>query len=194
MIARTGFPEYLESIAIGPNADFLKNKTSMCEVVNQFQTEVNLTYMWKKVERDRDTLTATRTFVKNFMLDAPNLDTEFLLHYTRKVNNINPQVRDTVKFEVREALKKASTIINHTTIAPITAAAITTVSERNFTPSLPVHEDSDFLSKLSDLMDSCDSPCDYFSPVTDKIAYLDGFNGKLVGYSYLGFFLFTVIY
>ena len=26
------------------------------------------------------------------------------------------------------------------------------------------------------------------------IGFLDGFNGKLVGYSYLGFFLFTVLY
>lgn len=28
----------------------------------------------------------------------------------------------------------------------------------------------------------------------DVIGFLDGFNGKLVGYSYLGFFLFTVVY
>jgi GH24 family phage-related lysozyme (muramidase) len=194
MIARTGFPEYLETIAIGPNAEFLKNNTDLCHVANQFSTEVNLTYMWKQVERSRDTLAATRQFVKNFMLDAPDLDTEFLMHYTKKIDNINPQVRDTIKFETREALKKAVTITNHvvttatttnnvTTTATTSAtttmgAAVTTSSApgRNFDATKPIHEDSSFLSKLSNLMDACDSPCDYFAPVTDKI-------GSLIDYS-----------
>ena len=189
MIAKTGFPEYLESIAIGPNADFLKTNTDLCHVANQFSTEVNLTYIWKQVERAKDTLTATRQFVKNFMLDAPDLDTEFLLHYTKKIENLSPAIRDAVKFETREALKKASTITNHTTAAVVSAApaaptsapnrsGVTTssVAGRNFDSAAPIHEDNNFLSKLSDMMDSCDSPCDYFNPVTDKI-------GSLVDYS-----------
>lgn len=187
MIAKTGFPEYLESIAIGHNANFLKNNTDLCHVVNQFETEVNLTYMWKQVERSKDTLTATRNFVKNFMLDATDLDTEFLLHYTKKIDNLNPQIRDQVKFETREALKKASTTTNHTTTSvsatPVTttasslgAATTSSVPGRNFDRTKPIHEDSNFLSKLADLMDACDSPCDYFAPVTDKI-------GSLVDYS-----------
>lgn len=168
MIARTGFPEYLESVTIGPNADFLKTNTDLCHVVSQFETEVNLTYMWKQVERARDTLTAARNFVKNFMLDAPDLDTEFLMHYTKKVENLSPQIRDTIKLETRQALLKSSTIVNHTTAA--------TTSARNFDPTKPIHEDSDFLSKLAALADACDAPCDYFQPVTDKI-------GSLIDYS-----------
>lgn len=181
MIAKTGFPEYLESIAIGPNADFIKNNTDLCHVANQFSTEVNLTYMWKRVERSNDTLTAARQFVKNFMLDAPDLDTEFLLHYTTKVDRLAPETRDVIKFEVREALKRASTTVNHTTSAasvevePTKQAGYATTSSapgRNFSPSSPIHQDSSFLSKLANLMDSCDTPCDYFAPVTDKIGSL----------------------
>lgn len=232
MIAKTGFPEYLESIAIGPNADFIRNNTDLCHVTNQFATEINLTYMWKQVERSKDTLTAARQFVKNFMLDAPDLETEFLLHYTTKVDRLNPEVRDTIKFETREALKKASTIINHTslsgtpinigttTAANTTATTVTTTTAanttttgtttaattpaattantsagstassrkqfgatttsstagRNFNPRAPIHQDSNFLSKLSDMMESCDSPCDYFAPVTDKIGSLTDYS------------------
>ena len=36
---------------------------------------------------------------------------------------------------------------------------------------------------------SCTAP-----PVNDVIGFLDGFNGKLVGYSYIGFFAFTILY
>lgn len=172
MIAKTGFPEYLESITIGPNANFLKTNTDLCHVVNQFETEVNLTYMWKHVERDRDTLAATRQFVKNFMLDAPDLDTEFLLHYTKKINNLNPAIRDAVKYETREVLKKASTMTPPMTGTTVTGSA----SGRNFDPTKPIHEDNNFINKLADLMDSCDAPCDYFAPVTDKI-------GSLIDYS-----------
>jgi len=175
MIAKTGFPEYLESIAIGPNADFLKNNTDLCHVANQFETEVNLTYLWKQVERNKDTLTAAREFVKNFMIDATSLDTEFLLHCVNKVNRLNPEVRDTVIFETREALKKASTIINHPHTTTVATSATPTTT-RNFNKTKPIHEDSNFLSKLADLLDACDSPCDYFSPVTDKIGSLIDFS------------------
>ena len=176
MIAKTGFPEYLESITIGPNANFLKTNTDLCHVVNQFETEVNLTYMWKHVERDRDTLTATRQFVKNFMLDAPDLDTEFLLHYTKKINNLNPAIRDAVKYETREVLKKASTMTPPMTGVPGGTTVTGSASGRNFDPTKPIHEDNDFINRLADLMDSCDAPCDYFAPVTDKI-------GSLIDYS-----------
>lgn len=173
MIAKTGFPEYLESITIGPNANFLKTNTDLCHVVNQFETEVNLTYMWKHVERDRDTLTATRQFVKNFMIDAPNLDTEFLLHYTKKINNLPPYIRDTVKYETRIALHISSTTTPHITSCTTTTCS---ASGRHFDPIKPIHEDNDFINRLADLMDSCDAPCDYFAPVTDKI-------GSLIDYS-----------
>jgi len=36
---------------------------------------------------------------------------------------------------------------------------------------------------------SCSAP-----PVDAKIGFLDGFNGKLVGFCYVGFISFTVIY
>ena len=66
MIVKTGFPEYIESIAIGDNSDFLRENTDLCGLVEDFPVEMNLAYLWKKIATDPDTLAASREFMKNF--------------------------------------------------------------------------------------------------------------------------------
>lgn len=170
MIAKTGFPEYLEAIAIGPDPDFLKKQPDLCELANKFEAEVGLTYLWKQVERSRDTVGAVRNFTKNFMLNATELDTDFLMHYVKKMDRIDPEVRDKVKLETRQALVAASTITQHVS-SQVVAAKIT-----KFDNTKPLHEDDSFLNRLSNLLDACDAPCDYFEPISDKI-------GSLIDYS-----------
>lgn len=164
MLAKTGFPEYLESVAIGPSSDFMKKETDLCEVANQFPTEVNLTYLWKGVNTGKDQLKYTRTFTKNLLLDAPEMSEEFLNYYVKKIDLLPPEVKSTIYYEVDNAFTKAS---NHN--APVVT------DTRNFT-DVPIHEDTDFVDKLSELLKSCVGSCNYFNSQSDKVASILDFS------------------
>lgn len=174
MIARTGFPEYVESMAIGPDADFLRTDTDMCDVVNDFPQEFDLAYKWKKIGTSDQPVYEARDFMKNFLIDAPDLSVEFIDYYVKKVDMLPPKVRDQIISEVEDAFVAVAGMEQKT--AQQTTSAIESASTRQFDNNKAIHQDSDFLDKLADLMNSCRSSCNYFSPASDKVGSIFDFS------------------
>jgi hypothetical protein len=160
MIVKTGFPEYIESIAIGENIDFIKDNTDLCHMAEDFPAEMNLAYLWKKIATDSDTIAASREFMKNFLLDAPGLTTEHLLFYRQKIDQLPNDVKQVLKREVNSAFAKSENLSERVT---------TTESQRNFNRSTPIDKDKDFLQKISDLMNQCESACNYFKNLSQRV-------------------------
>jgi hypothetical protein len=160
MIVKTGFPEYIESIAIGDNPDFLKDNTDLCQIAEDFSTEINLAYLWKKIATDPDTLAASRDFMKNFLLDAPALTTEHLIFYRKKIDQLPNNIKQTLKREVESTFEKAENLSERVKDPN---------SKRNFTRSSSIDKDKDFLQKISDLMNQCESACNYFKNLSQRV-------------------------
>jgi hypothetical protein len=157
MIVKTGFPEYIESVTIGDNSDFLKDNTDLCELLNDFPVEINLAYLWKRIATDPDTLAASREFMKNFLLDAPSLTTEHLIFYRKKIDQLPNDIKDRLKNEVENTFNKIGerpNLVNE---------------KRNFDRNSPLDKDKDFLQKISDLMRQCESACNYFKNLSHRV-------------------------
>ena len=172
MLTRTGFPEFLESIAIGPGPEFLRTQTDYCDAADEFPTEINATYLWKKINVSVDPLTELREFTKHFLVDAPDFSEEFILHFVKKVNMLPPDLKDQILYEVEDALDKAAKIVPKGTYDPTKDD----IAKRNFDRARAVNDDPSLLDKLSNMMDSCKSSCNYFSPVTDKVGSIFDFS------------------
>ena len=121
MLARTGFPEYLESIAIGPDPDFLINQTDLCDIALEFPQEVNAVYLFKKIATSVDPLTELREFTKHFLVDGPDFSEEFILHFVKKVNMLPPDIKDQIMYEIEDAFEKADAIRGRVTPTNTTA-------------------------------------------------------------------------
>jgi hypothetical protein len=172
MLARTGFPEYLESLAVGPDPDFMRTQTDLCDLADEFATEVNVTYLWKKIATSVDPLMELREFTKHFLVDAPDFSEEFILHYVKKVNMLPPELKNLLLYEVDAALDKAAKIVPKTSYDPTKDD----IKQRGFDKSRALQDDPSLLDKLSSMMDSCKSSCNYFAPVTDKIGSIFDFS------------------
>lgn len=156
IISKTGFPEYIESIAIGPNIDFLKKNTSLCNVAEDFPVELQLAYKWKDITSSAEILPELRNYVKYLVVNGPELDTETLIYFTEKLNRLPDRFRYIVVEELENAFKKAETIIPKTT-------------DINDFSTQRIDDDKDFLGKLSNLLKDCNSPCNYFRAYGDSI-------------------------
>jgi hypothetical protein len=183
MLARTGFPEYLESIAIGPDPEFMRTQTDLCDIATEFPQEVNAMYLWKKIATSADPIVELRDFVKHFLLDGPDFSEEFILHFVKKVNMLPPDLKDQIMYEIDDAFTKKRQGVPPLTYDPvvntfneISNKIAADVSKRKFNKSRAVNDDPDFLDKLSGMMDSCKSSCNYFAPVTDKIGSIFDFS------------------
>jgi hypothetical protein len=172
MLTRTGFPEYLESIAIGPGPEFLIEQTDLCEIAAEFPHEVNAAYLWKKIATSVTPLEELREFAKHFLLDGPDFSEEFILHYAKKVDMLPPDLKQQILYEIDEALEKASKIIPKNTYDPV----VEDIQKRNFNKQSRLADDPSFTDKLSSMMDSCKSSCNYFAPVTDKTGSIFDFS------------------
>jgi hypothetical protein len=161
MIIKTGFPEYIESIAIGDDPSFLKENTDLCQTAIDFEAEINLAYLWKKIYTDPDTLDAVRDFTKNFLLDAPNLTTEHVLFYRNKIDQLPADIKEKLKEEVDNTFKKADNLSLRIKTTPSI--------ERRFTRSVSIDNDKDFLQKIADLMNQCNSACNYFKNLSHRV-------------------------
>ena len=155
VLARTLAPEILESIAIGANSDFLKNNTSLCEIVQDFPLEIEYAYKWKGVEQSSDPLNALRDFTKDYIIAGPQFDTQTLMYFRDKVNNFPPFYRDSIKTELDTAFYIASTIAN-----PVVQV---------FKSNVPIDKDRGFLNTLANALRNCNSPCNYLENVSESI-------------------------
>lgn len=166
MIYRNTFPEFLESIAIGPNPSFLEKNTTYCEFVSGFPQEVELMYDWKAVKRSSDPLNALRSFTKKFIIYGPDLDVQTLKFFVQKVNNFPSYFSDVVKDEVVSSFDQANKIKNPNP-PPDGSFFIT-----NHTS---LDKDVLFLNKLAAMIRSCKKPCNYFKPTSSSIGTLADF-------------------
>lgn len=172
MLTRTGFPEYVESLAIGPDADFMRTQTDLCGLADEFPTEVNAAYLWKKIATSVDPLMELREFTKHFLVDAPDFSEEYILHYVKKVNMLPPDLKNQILYEVDAALDKAAKIVPKTSYDPTKDD----IKQRGFDKARSLQDDPSLLDKLASMMDSCKSSCNYFAPVTDKIGSIFDFS------------------
>ena len=191
MIIRTGFPEFLESAAIGPTQESLRQH-ELCEVLEEFPREINLVYIWKDIATSTQPIIAIRNFVKNFLLDSSELTTEFLVHYIKKLKLLTPEDYKTIEEEINTVFNKITTRPSTTNTALSAAAAAasssrvkntlenqntkTEVAKRKFNNTVPLADDSDFMKQISDIMQSCQGSCNYLQPVSDKLATISDFS------------------
>lgn len=174
MLTKTGFPEYLESIAIGPDIEFMQNHTNMCDIANEFPQEVNLTYLWKQVGTNTDMLAGLREFVKHFLLDGPDLSPETIMFYTKRFKMLPDSIRQQIIDEVDESIIKAENF-RYTYILP-DVVSYDDIKSRKFDKSKGLNIDLSFLDKLAALMNSCKSSCNYFKAFSDKIGSVADFS------------------
>ena len=156
MIARTGFPEYIESIAIGPDIEFLKTNTSLCDVAEEFNIELQLAYKWRGVTTSSSVLPELRNYIKYLTANGPELDTETLIYFKEKINRLPSRYRYIVLDELDKAFNKADKF------RPITTPVTDFSTDK-------IDDDRDFLGKLADLLKNCNSPCNYFKAYGDSI-------------------------
>lgn len=166
MITRTGFPEYLETITIGDSPQFLReNVPNLCYLVDEFPEEINLAYLWKKTDTDPDTIGALRTFTKHFLLDAPKLSTEHIIYYRDKIRNLPPLYRDRILNETGSGFSKVENL----------SGKDYSLSARDFGDS-NIDNDRDFLSRLAALMQECESSCNYFKNLSNRVGSIYDFS------------------
>lgn len=173
MLYENNFPEYLQSICIGPSPQFLEKNTTNCEFLSSFPQEVELMYDWKAVKRSSDPLNALRDFVKKFVIYGPDLDVQTLKFFVHKCNNYPPYYSDTVK----EELGNAFDIAQNMTVEyydEYYGNSISFITKRR-----PLHLDIPFLKKIASMLKTCKKPCNYFVPMSDSVGILTDFQRGL---------------
>ena len=159
LLGKTLIPELLETYSVLPNIAALKQDTTLCELVNQFEPEFNLMYKFKEIETSNDPLNALRDFTKDFILTGPSLDVPTIILFVDKVNNKLPKIySDTIKPELSNAFDIANTI----------KVPKTKPNKSN----VPLDKDDGFLNKLADALNQCTAPCNYFQTISDTLATL----------------------
>lgn len=159
LLGKTLIPELLEAYSILPNIAALKQDTTLCQLVNEFETEFNLMYKFKDIETSNDPLNALRDFTKDFILAGPNLDVPTIILFVDKVNNKLPSTySNTVKTELNSAFDAASNI--------------KTPKTKPDKSNVPLDKDDGFLNKLADALNQCTAPCNYFQAISDTLATL----------------------
>jgi hypothetical protein len=188
VIYENNFPDFLEAITIGPNPDFLKNNTTYCEVVSTFPHEVDLMYDWKNLRKSSEPMRSLRDFCKKFIMYGRNLDVQTINFFVKKVNCFPEYYSSRVKTEIAESFDIA-TEMSKRAIYESSGADGTGSDGYDFDDSedgvpdehtyisygQPPNTDKKFLSKLANLLNSCNSPCNYFKPVSDTIGTLFDF-------------------
>jgi hypothetical protein len=194
MLYRNTFPEFLESITIGPNKSFLEKNTTYCEFASTFPVEVELMYDLKSVKTSANPLNALRNFSKKLIINGPELDVQTLNYFVKKVKNSPPEYYNTIRNETISAFQVAkkistfkgcvSTITTQTDYYINGKKINSEQSKYNInacyvTNNTEMHNDKNFLDKLAQLLRNCNSPCDYFSNVSSSIGTLTDFGRAL---------------
>lgn len=181
LIYKNNFPQFLQSICIGPNPDFLKNNTTYCDVGTDFPLEVDLMYDWKNLKKSSDPMRSLRDFCKKFIVYGRDLDVEMINFFVLKVNNFPDKYSSEVKDEVLLSFDAAGRIYTEELDDDSGSKPL----EANYiTFGVSLHLDNKFLNKLASMLRSCNSPCNYFSPPSDSIGTLFDFGMAMSDSSY----------
>lgn len=171
MLYENNFPEFLQSICIGPNPEFLQKNTTNCEFLSAFPQEVELMYDWKGVKKSSDPLNALRNFTKKFVIYGPDLDIQTIKFFVRKCKNYPSYYWDTVYGELTDSFDICKNLnVN--------------LDDYNHNSSFITHKtalnlDSAFLKKLAAMLKTCKKPCNYFKPMSDSVGTLTDFQRGL---------------
>jgi len=172
MLYRNTFPEFLESISLGPDKSFLEKNTSYCEFVSSFPQEVDLMYSWKNVKKSSNPINALRNFSKQLIVNGPDLDVQTLNFFVKKVKNFPADYSETVINEVGLAFENAKKRTSDKNVD-------TTNPSNYITNNTEVHKDNSFLDLLSKLLQSCNKPCNYFKKASSTFGTLSDFGRAL---------------
>jgi hypothetical protein len=176
MYYRNTFPEFLETITIGPDPSFIEKNTTNCEFVSAFPQEVELMYDWKKVKRSSNPLNALRNFTKKLLLYGPDLDVQTIKYFVQRFNCYPSYFTDTIKGELILAFERANNIkIQEADIN----ASVGSSGNSYITNHSRLDNDNKFLNKLANLLKSCKKPCNYFTPSSSSIGTLTDFGRAL---------------
>lgn len=167
MLYRNNFPEYLQSIAIGPDSSFLSKNTTNCEFVSSFPLEIELMYDLKALKRSSDPLNALRDYSKKVFIYGPELDVQCLFFFSEKYNRFPSYYTDIINIEIDNAFYKANRISNPNCINSF------------ITPRTALDLDLNFLNKLACLLKTCKKPCNYFKKHSDSVGILTDFQRGL---------------
>lgn len=167
MLYRNNFPEYLQSIAIGPNSSFISKNTTNCEFVSAFPQEIELMYDLKSLKKSSDPLNALRDFSKKVLIYGPDLDVQCLFFFGENYNRFPSYYTDTINAEINDAFNRASKINNPNCLNAF------------ITPKTALNVDLNFLNKLACLLRSCRKPCNYFKKYSDSVGILADFQRGL---------------
>lgn len=167
MLYRNNFPEYLQSIAIGPNSSFISKNTTNCEFVSAFPQEIELMYDLKSLKKSSDPLNALRDFSKKVLIYGPDLDVQCLFFFGENYNRFPSYYTDTINAEINDAFNRASKINNPNCLNAF------------ITPRTALNVDLNFLNKLACLLRSCSKPCNYFKKYSDSVGILSDFQRGL---------------
>lgn len=171
VIYENNFPQFLESIAIGPDASFLEKNTTNCEFVSAFPEELDLIYTLKDAKRSSDPLNHLRHFVKKVCIFGPDLDTPTLNHMVNSYNRFPPYHRDIIDIEIGLAFNKARKLAK----SPTNCNSLYKLLGVKIPLKIPIPDDLNFICKLADGLRGCKKPCNYFKKTGDSMGILSDF-------------------
>ena len=172
LIYDNNFPQYLQAICIGPDANFLENNTTNCEFVSSFPHEVDLMYEWKALKKSSAPLRSLRDFCKKLIMYGRDLDVPTIKFFVHKVNVYPEEYSNAVKKEVENAFDLA---IDITIDLEDEDDGAMPPPYSFITYNTPIDSDKKFLNKLAAMLKGCNSPCNYFKPVSDSVGTLFDF-------------------
>lgn len=156
ILANTSAPGIIDATA-NISLDYMRKHTNLCDTVNTFSKEYSLALQWKAARSSPRPLDAFRNYAKAIVLAGPVLDPQTLLEHVDHINNL--PVGPLIEREMQEAIQAAQQ--RRLRPDPNKPAA-----------SGQIKDDNGFLADLFDSLQSCNSPCNYFSLISDGMAII----------------------
>ena len=127
--------------------DFLRVNSNLCTFSTALSAEYGLSYDHKQFTNSSSPISALRTYMQNVILQGPDLDPQTLAMHVDRILSLPQSMVQPLVLEISNNLDIASG------------------SGNGFPPE-------SFLNKLARMLNTCNSPCNYFKPVGDVVGLL----------------------
>lgn len=127
--------------------DFLRINSNLCTFNTALSAEYGLSYDHKQFTNSASPISALRTYMQNVILQGPELDAQTLAMHVDRILSLPAGMVQPLIREISNNLDIASR------------------SGNGFPPE-------SFLNKLAKMLNTCNSPCNYFKPVGDVVGLL----------------------
>lgn len=146
ILVKTNTPFLVEATA-QHSLNFVRNNTNLCTYTNALSAEYDLALKYNAINSSPDPVDALRKYMQQVVLVGNQLDPQTLILQIDNVLAYPPQMRDPLIREIDEAIVAAK-------------------KKRKPTPGF------DFPSLLSQIINDCSSPCNYFKPLGDVVGLM----------------------